>query len=90
MKPPKYIMFKDKTTGELYCAMRLLSKEEREGRNMGTRQYWRDAGLWGINYKWKDGKLFTQNPYRDLKHLNNVELVEITKEQWRKDNEGYV
>lgn len=57
-------------------------EEERASGN-----YYRDAGAWSVNYKWKDGVLMTKTRMR---HLNNIPLVEITKEEWEKDNEGHV
>lgn len=49
--------------------------------------YYRDAGIWEVEYKLIDGKLFSVST---MDHLNNVELIPITEEEWYKDNEGYV
>ena len=53
-------------------------------------EYWRNAGLWGVNYKIKNGKLFSDLPDMKDHGLHNVELIPITEEEWRKGNEGYV
>lgn len=58
-------------------AMRLKGKE-----------YWRDAGLWGVTYKVKDSKVYST--CKHTKWLNNVELTEITEEEWRKQNYDYI
>lgn len=50
--------------------------------------YWRDAGQWGVGYKWVDGKLFSVFSQGDS--LDNQPLIEITKQQWREGNKGYV
>lgn len=53
-------------------------------------EYWRDAGEWGVGFKIKDGKLVSVFPAKDMKYLHEKELIEITKEQYEKDNEGYL
>lgn len=50
--------------------------------------YYRHAGDWYVNYYWKENKLFSKCRFH--KQLNNVLLVEITKEEWAKDNTGYI
>lgn len=52
-------------------------------------EYFRDAGVWGVGYKrTDDGKLITNN--NAPPHLRNKELIEITYEEWKRGNEGYV
>jgi hypothetical protein len=55
-------------------------------RLVGNR-YYRDAGDWWIDYKIIGGKLF--NVFRS-NELNNLPLISISKEQWFKDNKGYI
>jgi hypothetical protein len=54
------------------------------------KEYWRDAGLWGVNYKIKDGKLLSSHWRQGHDWLHGVELIPITEEEWRKGNAGYV
>jgi hypothetical protein len=60
-------------------AMRLTPQEN---------QYYRHAGEWGVYYKVVDGKVFSKCPY--LPWIHNVELIPITEEQWKIDNQGYL
>lgn len=62
-------------------ALRLTNDGEDE-------MYWRDAGGWGTNFKYKKGKLVS-----DISHIENIhnkELIPITKEQYNAQNSGYV
>lgn len=56
----------------------------------GAKQYWRDAGLWGVDYRIKKGKLIAWCPNIGLDYLHRVELIEISEDEWRKANEGYI
>jgi hypothetical protein len=49
--------------------------------------YFRDAGCWGVEYEWRHGLLFSVS---DMESLNDQLLVETTKEEWMKSNEGYI
>ena len=49
--------------------------------------YWRDGGLWGVDCKWKDGKLFSVS---DMEWINDKELIPTTKEIYMEDNKGYI
>lgn len=72
-------MVKDPRNGDLSCALRLTSKNE----------YYRDAGHWGIQAHYVDGVLvFKGSGYTS--HMKGYEAVEVTEEQWREDNKGYV
>ncbi len=51
-------------------------------------KYYRDAGSWSVSYKVVDNKLFSVHKYDN--DVNNVELIECTKEEWKKDNWGYI
>ena len=59
------------------------------------KQYWRDGGLWGVEYKWIKGVLLSWNPNNkfnpqfDMPWLHRKPLIEITEEEWRKDNGQY-
>ena len=46
-------------------------------------EYWKDGGLWGVHYYWDRDKLLSIHPHE---HLNKIELIEITEEEWRKGN----
>lgn len=72
MTPPKYASI---TKGG--AALRL--KE--------NRYYYRDAGIWEVEFKEENGKFYSVS---DMEHLNGLELIPITKEEWLKGNEGYV
>lgn len=51
--------------------------------------YYRDAGSWYIKDYRVDvaGRMFAIS---DIESLNDTELIEITEEEWRADNKGYV
>lgn len=49
--------------------------------------YYRDAGLWDVEFKVVNGFLLATSPHE---HLDNAELFEIPKEEWEKDNRGYI
>jgi hypothetical protein len=49
--------------------------------------YWRDAGEWGVDAIWKEGKLLAVSEH---KHLDGQEMKPTTKQIYLKDNEGYV
>ncbi len=51
------------------------------------RRYYRDAGHWDVGFVQKNNKLYSVS---NMKWINNVELIPIAEEEWRKDNEGYV
>jgi len=56
-------------------------------------EYWRAAGLWGIDYRWEGDKLVSDSTKRyleDMLYLDGKELKEITEDEWRKNNKGYV
>ena len=75
---PKYVKIVAPTGP--HCAM------AREGE--GKTAYWRDAGCWGCETKIIDGKLLIDAPGMDW--LDNKPLIEVTNEEWAKDNEGYL
>lgn len=54
-------------------------------RYAGCNEYWRHAGCWGIKVDDSLKVLAADNP----KVLGKT-LVPISKEEWAKDNEGYV
>ena len=49
--------------------------------------YYRDGGEWGISYKIIDGVLLSWKS--TMPHLHRKPLIEITKEEWKKDNGQY-
>jgi len=77
LNPPKYIRLGGSTEMVL-----------REEENI----YWRDAGQWGIGYKWDGGLLLSDssNLGKDFKYLNNLPITEITEKEWCNGNGRYV
>ena len=57
---------------------------------ISQKDYWRDAGYWGVKYKIKDGKLLSSHWGQGHQWLHDVELIPITEEEWRKGNAGYI
>lgn len=51
--------------------------------------YYRDGGNWWVEYKIIDGVLMSWNPYSDMKWLHKQPLIEITEDEWRKNNGVY-
>jgi hypothetical protein len=50
--------------------------------------YYRDAGIWSVDYKYMDGKLVADCEH--MEWIDEKELVEITYEEWKQSNNGYV
>lgn len=50
--------------------------------------YYRDAGIWSVDYKYMDGELVSD--CEDMEWIHEKELVEITYEEWKQSNNGYV
>lgn len=71
---PKFVMIE--TDGRLHSALRLTEKG-----------YYRDGGIWSIGYKIIDGILYSWYP--DMPWLHRQPLIEISEEEWRKDNGHY-
>jgi hypothetical protein len=46
--------------------------------------YFRDAGLWGVDFKIEDNKIISICYGFD--RLNDIELIPITEKEWRKGN----
>ena len=84
-KPPKYVHFHN-------TAMHLCQKDEYFGGPEPILHYWRDAGQWGIDFRFDEveQKWFSVCSDLDTHWLDNVELVPITKTEWKEDNEGYI
>jgi hypothetical protein len=60
-------------------------------RLIDNRRYWRDAGIWGIDVRLKNGKFYASpknNEY--LEHIRGEEVKEISEAEWKKSNEGCV
>jgi hypothetical protein len=77
-KYPKYVKIKY-SDNALGCALQWDGAE-----------YCRDAGAWEVGVKVVDGKLLIDSKDRDhLEHLDGLELVEVTRDAWGKDNAGY-
>lgn len=52
-------------------------------------RYYRDAGLWDIGFKFKDGKFVTRS-LQGVKRMANKLIIEITKEEYEQANKGYL
>lgn len=50
--------------------------------------YYRYAGAWSIKYKFDGTRFLTDCPH--IPDLHNLELIEITYQEWKAGNEGYV
>ena len=48
--------------------------------------YYRDGGDWSINFQIKNNKIMSVS---SMLHLSNIELIEITEEEWRTSNGRY-
>ncbi len=56
------------------------------------KKYYRDGGQWGVGYKVIDGELISwvgRVRFNTTPWLHEVPLIEITEEEWRKDNGQY-
>lgn len=53
------------------------------------KEYYRDGGIWSIGYKIIDGVLLSWFPKMKMPWLHRQPLIEITEEEWRKDNGKY-
>ena len=51
--------------------------------------YYRDAGDWGVQYRYIHGELVSWAYARGMPQLHKVLLVEITEEEWREGNGQY-
>lgn len=87
---PKYvIMVKDKKDNGTELRFRYNDYNEIE--------YWRDAGIWGVGYRWEQRGLkrvlvSDASDYNDeiAKRLDGMLLIPITEDEYLKGNEGYV
>lgn len=76
-------------------ALRLYNPEQQGffGWNSMLREYYRDAGIWSVDIRidetsvWSLYKLFSIS---DMPNLHDVELIPISYQVWRKDNEGNI
>ena len=55
-----------------------------------TAKYFRDAGVWDVWVKWEDEQLICRNNKGMMKHANGTLARECSKEDWKKDNRGYI
>lgn len=46
-------------------------------------KYWRDNGNWSVGFRVEEGRLFSVS---DMDHLDNIELIRITRDEWQRDN----
>jgi hypothetical protein len=55
---------------------------------VNKKRYYRDAGDWSVEYRFnKHDHLVSKSI---MPHLNNEPLIEITREEWKEDNKGYL
>lgn len=52
--------------------------------------YYRPAGVWSIEYTYRDGKFYADSDSWPTKRLHNTELIPISREEFLEDNAGYV
>jgi hypothetical protein len=77
---PPYISLND-------CGMRLVVTELPYEPNII--EYYRDAGDWSIEIDVRtDGKIYSIINW--IEELNGIELIPITYDIWKEDNENYV
>lgn len=77
---PKFINGKEKNISCLRLVKSQFGKHLR---------YYRDGGDWEIGFYLKDGRLYLKSLRSELKHFDNVEVVGVSEEEWRKCNWGY-
>lgn len=79
------------TKGELPKYVAMVRGEERVGLTLdGSGFYYRHAGNWQVGARMVDGKLVVKARGEIAASLNGTPLIEITREEWAKSNEGYV
>lgn len=54
-------------------------------RKIGNK-YYRDGGDWSVDFTHKENELVSKS---DMKHLNQISLVETTEKKWRACNGVY-
>lgn len=94
---PKYVRMSNNPKKDRGTEMRLRYSDDilSDGQVL---EYWRDAGLWGINFRWEQRGLFKRVLVTDAsiydnemaKRLDGVLLTPISKEQYEKGNDGYL
>jgi len=85
IKPPKYIRLHN-------TAMRLTRKQQNWGEPKAGYHYWRDAGLWGIDFRYDEVEQKWYSVWADdeMDWLHNKELIPITRKEYRDENKGYL
>jgi len=53
------------------------------------KEYYRHGGMWSISVKLWHGR-YVSKPIYGMPHTFMWEVVEITEEEWKKGNEGYL
>lgn len=88
---PEFVAIERKG-GTVLCRSRAIDHDSAQRRSeepkVGQPYYWRDAGQWGIHAKKVGDQLLIDCP--DLPHLHNTPLIEVSREEWVEDNEGYL
>ena len=74
-KLPKYVRLG-------HTEMRLVDKTKQK------QEYFRDAGSWSTDYKYLDETLVAD--FEGMPWIHEQPLIEITKDEWKKGNKGYI
>lgn len=84
-KLPKYVRLNN-------TAMRLLKAGNNAFSYNESEQYWRDAGYWGIDFRFDEieQKWYSVSIGEETDWLNNIELIPITRKEYREENKGYL
>lgn len=53
-------------------------------------EYYRDAGVWCVGYKIVNNVLLSWLPRSGMPWLHKQPLIEITEEEWKRGNRGYI
>ena len=77
-----------KGTGEILAKYPIYVSLGGSALKLNGDRYYRVAGAWETDYKVVNGFLLSEIPAH--KHIHNVELVAISKEQWEEGNRGYI
>jgi hypothetical protein len=73
-KPPKYVKIINSD-----CCL-ILSGDK----------YYRAAGQWEVGFRLSEDGLVAIPVCFNTNHLDGVQLVEVTREEWKKSNAGYI
>lgn len=78
-KRPHYVMLMSKS-GDNFTCLRLT----------GKKTYFRDAGDWDVDSRFDEETQTFRSVYPTYENLDGLELRPCAREEWAKDNEGYI